>query len=92
MKRRVHLLIKGRVQGIFFRAFVKEQAMKEKVVGFVRNTLQGEVEVVIEGEKENVEKMIAACKKGPPLSQIDTIDVKEERPTREFTEFTIKRL
>lgn len=92
MRRRVHLTIKGQVQGIFFRAFVREQAKKEDVVGYVTNTSQGDVEVVIEGEKEAVEKMIAACKKGPPLARIGAIDIKEERPAKEFTEFTIKRL
>ncbi len=79
MKKAVRLYITGSVQGIFFRQFVKENAEKNDIKGFVRNLEDGRVEVFIEGDLENVDKMIELCKKGPKHSQIRNVEVKEEK-------------
>ena len=79
MKKSIRVYIKGTVQGIFFRGFVKENAEKCNVKGFVRNLNDGRVEAFFEGNIEDVEKMIEICKKGPKHSKIDKIDTKLEK-------------
>lgn len=79
MKKSIRLYITGTVQGIFFRGFVKENAEKLNVKGFVRNLEDGRVEVFLEGEAGAVNKMIEVCKKGPRHSQIRRVEEKEEK-------------
>jgi len=79
MKKSVRLYINGTVQGVFFRIFVKENAEKYNVKGFVRNLEDGRIEVFLEGNAEDVNKMIELCKKGPRHSQIKKVDIKPER-------------
>lgn len=79
MKKSVRLYISGIVQGIFFRAFVKENAEKYNVKGFVRNLEDGRVEVFLEGNVDDVDKMIEICKTGPKHSQIKDVEIKEEK-------------
>ena len=79
MKKSVRLYITGTVQGIFFRGFVKENAERLGVKGFVRNLEDGRVEVFIEGNIDEVKKMIEMCKKGPRHSQIRNVEVKPEK-------------
>ena len=79
MKKSVRLYIEGTVQGVFFRNFVKENAEKNDVHGFVRNLDDGSVEVFLEGDNEKVDKMIEICKKGPKHSQIRNVILKEEK-------------
>jgi acylphosphatase len=88
MKKAVRLYIKGTVQGIFFRQFIKDNAERNNVKGFVRNLEDGRVEVFIEGNNEDVDKMIELCKKGPKHSQIDDVEIKEEK-FQDFKEFKI---
>ena len=63
VKKAVRLYIKGTVQGIFFRQFIKDNAERNNVRGFARNLEDGRVEVFIEGNQEDVEKMIEAISK-----------------------------
>jgi acylphosphatase len=79
MKKSVRLYIDGAVQGIFFRAFVKENAERFNVKGFVRNLEDGRVETFLEGDNNSVNKMIELCKKGPKHSQIRNVEMKPER-------------
>ncbi|MBU2053171.1 MAG: acylphosphatase [Nanoarchaeota archaeon] len=78
MKKSVRLYIDGTVQGVFFRAFVKENAERHNVKGFVRNLEDGRAEVFLEGDNKDVNKMIELCKKGPKHSQIRKVEVKSE--------------
>jgi acylphosphatase len=86
MKKAVRMYIEGTVQGMFFRQFIKDNAERNNIRGFVRNLEDGRVEVYAEGDGESVEKMIEICKKGAPHSQIKKVEVKEERfqDLREF--------
>jgi acylphosphatase len=79
MKKSVRLYITGTVQGVFFRGFIKENAEKLNVKGFVRNLEDGRVEVFIEGNPDEVNRMIELCKKGAPHSQISNVEEKEEK-------------
>ena len=79
MKKSVRLYINGIVQGIFFRNFIKENAEKFDVKGFTRNLEDGRVEIFLEGNIDEVNKMIELCKKGPRHSQIKKVEIKPER-------------
>lgn len=78
MKKSVRLYIEGTVQGVFFRSFIKESAYKTHVKGFTRNLEDGRVEVFIEGDSEEVDKMIEICQKGPKHAQIKNVQIKPE--------------
>ncbi len=79
MKKAVKVIIKGIVQGIFFRAFVKEKADRMNVTGYVRNLEDGRVEAFLEGSVDAVNAMIEICRRGPPHSKIEKIEVIDER-------------
>jgi len=88
MKKAVKLSISGTVQGVFYRRFVKDNADKNNVMGFVRNLEDGRLEVFLEGEQESVDNMIAICKRGPAHSNLKKIEEKEEK-FQDFKEFRI---
>jgi len=79
MKKSVRLYISGIVQGVFFRAFVKEKAELYNVKGFTRNLEDGRVEVFLEGNINDVNKLIELCKKGPKHSKITGVEIKPEK-------------
>ena len=90
MKKAARAYISGTVQGVFFRQFIKDNADKLSLYGFVRNLDDGRIEVFIEGQGENVNKMIEICKKGPKHSQIRNVEIKEEK-FQDFKDFRILR-
>jgi len=73
----VHVIVRGRVQGVGFRAFVEYEAERRGLAGFVRNRRDGTVEALFAGPPETVRDMIAACRKGPPGSRVETIDQRD---------------
>ena len=79
MKKSVRLYVDGTVQGVFFRIFIKENAERYNVKGFVRNLDDGRIEVFLEGDTDNVNKMIEICKKGPKHSMIRKVEEKIEK-------------
>jgi len=91
MATQAHILIKGRVQGIFFRVFVKEQAQALGLTGWVRNAPDGRVEAIFSGEKEKIEEMIEKCRQGPPLARVEEIEVSWSKPKEFFPSFEIRR-
>lgn len=91
MKGGAKLIVKGTVQGVFFRNFCKENADKLGLKGFVRNLDDGDVELVIEGEKDAVEEMIEVCRRGPPHSQIRDVSVEEKKWSGDLDEFKVLR-
>lgn len=88
--RRVHLIIHGIVQGVFFRYETETQARKLGLTGWVRNRRDGSVEVVAEGPKDKLEKLVQWCHKGPPRARVDRVEISYEEPTGEFSGFTIQ--
>lgn len=91
MKRAVKIEITGTVQGVFFRQFIAENAVKLGLKGFVRNLDNGDVEVIAEGETDSILKMIEICKQGPKHSQIKNVKVEERKYEGDFKEFKILR-
>lgn len=89
---RAHIRVKGRVQGVGFRAHVEYSARQiGSLTGWVRNVGYDTVEAVIEGERRKVERLIQAIREGPRASRVDESDVQWEAPTGEFLEFGVKR-
>jgi acylphosphatase len=89
-KKRVHVWISGRVQGVFFRAHTKEAALRYGVNGWVRNLSDGRVEAVFEGDEEAVDAVVQWCHKGSPLSRVDRVETVEEPYQGEFTHFDVR--
>jgi acylphosphatase len=70
-----HVVIHGRVQGVFFRVYTTDEANALGVSGWVRNLPNGCVEAVFEGEEKAVQKMIAWCHQGPPRAHVTKVEV-----------------
>jgi acylphosphatase len=68
-----HVRVTGRVQGVFFRAWTKEQAVSLGVMGWVRNCPDGRVEAHVEGDRSAVEQMIEHLRKGPPSARVEDV-------------------
>jgi acylphosphatase len=77
MRKLVHLSIKGKVQGVGYRAFVELQAELLDLEGWVRNRRDGTVEAFVAGDPQKIEKLVNECSKGPPAARIATIDVSD---------------
>lgn len=90
MNARLHLIIKGRVQGVFFRMFARSTAKKYGVTGWVRNNSDGTVELVAEGPKQALEAVISHCERGTYFSKVEDLKPKWEKPTGEFNDFEIR--
>lgn len=88
---RVHLKVCGRVQGVYFRASTAEQARRLGVTGWVMNCADGSVEVVGEGEMEQLERLVHWCRGGPPGAQVKEVRAEWEVSKAEFQSFFIKR-
>src|SRR5262249_33229848 len=90
VSRRARVIVTGIVQGVGFRMYAQRQARSLGVGGYVRNLPGGEVEMVTEGDREAVERLIAWAHVGPPSAEIDAVRVTEEKPTEEFIGFDIR--
>ena len=90
MKVRAHVFVSGRVQGVFFRSDTRYEANRRRVRGWVRNLSDGRVEAVFEGEKDDVEKLIEFCRRGPHGARVAKVDVQWEDYTGEFRGFEIR--
>lgn len=88
--RRVHLVISGRVQGVFFRAHTKEQADLLGITGWVKNLDTGQVEVVAEGESNAIDRFVDWCRQGPRLASVSRVEIADEPPEGNFSSFSIR--
>jgi acylphosphatase len=89
-KARAHIYIHGRVQGVFYRGFTQDTALKLKLKGWVRNLRDGSVEAVFEGDKKVIEEAIRQCHIGPPASRITGIDIQWEPYTGGEEGFSVR--
>src|SRR5215213_10889956 len=88
---RVHIWVRGRVQGVGFRSHVQYSARKiAGLTGWVRNVGYDTVEAVAEGQRNKVQRLIEAMKQGPRSSRVDESKVEWETPTGEFSQFGMK--
>lgn len=84
-KERMHVHIEGRVQGVFFRDSMRQKARELGIAGWARNTPDGKVEAVFEGEHQSIREMLDWCEQGPPQASVQRIKTSPEAPQGEST-------
>ncbi|HML05176.1 MAG TPA: acylphosphatase [Methanobacterium sp.] len=87
---KAHVIVSGRVQGVYFRGNTRREAQKQGVNGWVRNLPDGRVEAVFAGEKENVNKLIEIVKKGPSHANVTDLKIEWLEYKGEFKDFQIR--
>jgi len=87
--KRVHLFIKGKVQGVYFRQSMMETAEQNNVLGWVKNLPDARVEAVLEGNDSNIDAVIEWAQFGPAGAVVDELKVTTENYVGEFTKFEI---
>ncbi len=88
--KRVHVIIFGEVQGVFFRDFTKKIADSIGVFGWVKNNSNGSVEAIAEGSKKQLDEFLEKCSKGPQTSEIVEVRRLWEKASGEFKGFGIR--
>ena len=88
---RVNIFVSGLVQGVFFRASTSQKAKKLGLTGWVRNTVDGRVEIIAEGKKEKIQELLKWAEKGSSFSRVENLEVEWEEPKDDFTSFEIKK-
>jgi acylphosphatase len=78
--KRVHVYISGQVQGVGFRWYCRDEAIRRRLAGFVRNLPDGRVEAAFEGEPAAVDGMVEWCRAGPDFARVEAVEESEERP------------
>lgn len=89
--RRVHLVIKGLVQGVSYRASAQDEARRLGVKGWVRNLPNGDVESIAEASSETVERFITWCHHGPEEARVTDVLVTEPGSSESFSDFQVRR-
>ena len=84
------ILVSGRVQGVYYRAFTQEAALRLGLTGFCRNLPDGSVEVVAEGDREVIEILIDRLRIGPPRAKVEAIQVNWKTADKSFKDFSIQ--
>jgi acylphosphatase len=87
---RIHIYVSGLVQGVFFRANAARKARTLGVSGWVRNLPDGRVELVVEGEKEQIDRLVEWCWMGPPAANVHDVKVDIQPYSGEFDGFTVR--
>jgi acylphosphatase len=87
--KRVHVIIRGRVQGVFFRASTQREAKRLGITGWVKNRPDGGIEFLAEGEEDAIRELTSWANHGPSAARVDGIDVRWRGYTGEFYEFSI---
>ena len=89
-EKEIDCIIRGKVQGVGYRLFIKKEAEKQDLVGYIQNEEDGTVSFVAQGEQENLEKFVEKIKKGPYFSRVDDIEVSWSDTLQDaLTEFEI---
>ena len=89
-KKRIHIIVSGRVHGVFYRLSTKRRAKILNLTGWVRNLSDGTVEIIAEGEEDNLRKLIGWCHKGPLIARVENVNVKWQEFKGEFEYFSIR--
>jgi acylphosphatase len=90
LNERVHLLIRGRVQGVWYRASACERARELGLRGWVRNRSDGQVELEAEGPRETLEALMAWCQKGPPMARVDRVEAEWGSAEGAYSSFEVR--
>lgn len=88
--KRAHVIFKGRVQGVFFRANTREKASELNLKGWVRNLYDGSVEAVIEGDEDKIKQLIDWCSTRISLARVDDVKIDWEDYKGEFKRFEVR--
>ena len=84
-----HIIIRGRVQGVFFRKFTQQKAADLHIAGWVRNTPNYCVEIFAQGEPDKLEEFVEWCKVGPDEAQVEAVEITEQDDDRHLRKFSI---
>jgi acylphosphatase len=87
--KQVHLTVRGRVQGVFFRASTQREARRLGLTGWVKNRNDGAVEILAEGEEDGLKDLIGWANRGPSASRVERVDVRWRSFSGEFPDFRI---
>lgn len=90
MTRTLHILVSGKVQGVYFRAFAQEQAASLKLGGLARNVSDGKVEILAQGADDALEEFRARLRRGSPLSRVEHVEARWIDWEEEFPDFHIQ--
>lgn len=88
-QKRIHLVVRGRVQGVFFRASAQREARQLGLTGYVKNRNDGAVELVAEGEEDQVKDFLSWAQHGPSTARVDKVETRWRSYTGEFPDFRI---
>jgi acylphosphatase len=88
-QKRIHLVVRGRVQGVYFRASAEREARQLGLTGWVKNRPDGAVELVAEGEEDQVKDFLTWAQHGPSTARVDKVETRWRSYTGEYPEFRI---
>ncbi len=88
--KRIHLIIIGYVQGVFFRDSTKKKAKELGLKGYVKNLPNGSVEIIAESDEEKLKELINFCRNSPGTSRVKRIKVNYEEVKNEFRDFEVR--
>ena len=88
--KQAHIIVTGKVHGVFFRATTRDKARQLGLKGFVRNLVTGDVEVVAQGEQQDLYKLLEFCRQGPPGAEVEGIDIEYKDVKENFNGFDIR--
>lgn len=88
-QKRIQLVIRGRVQGVYFRASAQREARRLGLTGWVRNRPDNAVELIAEGEEDQVKDFLAWAQRGPSTARVDQVETRWRSYTGEYPEFRI---
>lgn len=89
-RQRVHMIISGRVQGVCFRMYTREEGTRQGLTGWVRNAPDGTVEVLAEGTLAPLQEFVTWCHNGPSHARVMNVKVNYDKPRGEFDSFGIR--
>jgi acylphosphatase len=87
--KQVQLVVRGRVQGVYFRASTQREGRRLGLTGWTRNRPDGSVEIVAEGEEEAVRELVAWAHRGPSASRVERVDIRWRSFSGDFSDFRI---
>lgn len=90
MNKRFHIIVHGRVQGVFFRAETRTKARQLNLTGWVRNNSDGTVEIIAEGDTLNLLPFLKWCHEGPESARVEKLELKKQDYEGEFTDFGVR--
>lgn len=86
----LHIIVEGRVQGVFFRDYTRREAERLKLNGWVRNRPEGSVEVIVSGTARHVDQMVEWLQTGSPRAVVEAVEINEILPTEKLPRFEIR--